>query len=418
MADRPLARRVVVTGIGLVTPVAVGTEETWQGLLAGRSGIAPITHFDATAYATHFGGEVRGFDVTRWMTSREAKTVDLFIQYAVAAASLAMEDSGLKVEGELAERVGCYVGAGLGGVATIEATCATLGQKGPRHGISPFFVTMIIVNLAPGQISIRFGLKGPNMSHVSACSTGAHAIGEAMRLIQYGDADAMVCGGAEAAVTPLGVGGFNSMRALSTRNEAPQQASRPFDGDRDGFVIAEGAGILVIEELEHARRRGARIYAELTGYAANADAHHITAPAPEGEGAQRCMKRALADARLAPADIGYINAHGTSTKMNDLNETLAIKKVFGDAARKLMISSTKSMTGHMLGAAGGVETAISALALHRGVIPPTINYTTPDPECDLDYVPNTSREMRVENVMSNSFGFGGTNACLVLSRFA
>jgi 3-oxoacyl-[acyl-carrier-protein] synthase II len=412
-----MARRVVLTGIGLVTPIGIGTEETWQGLLAGKSGIAPITHFDHSLFATHFAGEVKGFDVTKWITSRDAKNIDRFIQYAVAAADIAIKDSGLKIEGAFAERVGCYVGAGLGGVTSIEAACSTLTTKGPRHGISPFFVPMIIVNLAPGQISIRFGAKGPNFSHVSACSTGAHAIGEALRAVERGDADAMICGGTEATVSPLGVGGFNSMRALSTRNDAPQQASRPFDRDRDGFVIAEGAGIVVIEELEHAKARGAHIYAELTGYAANADAHHITAPAPEGEGAQRCMKLALKDAKLEPSEIGYINAHGTSTKMNDHNETLAIKKVFGDAARKVMVSSTKSMTGHMLGAAGGVETAICALVLARGAIPPTINYTTPDPECDLDYVPNTAREVRVQHVLTNSYGFGGTNASLILSRF-
>jgi len=411
-----MRRRIVLTGMGLVTPLAVGTEETWKALVAGQSGIGPITHFDSTNFATHFAGEVKGFDVTRWMSHREARNIDRFIQYAVASAALAIEDSGLKIEGEFAERVGCYVGAGLGGVASIEAACTTMAQKGPRHGISPFFVPMIIVNLAPGQISIRFGAKGPNFSHVSACSTGAHAIGEAMRCIERGDADAMICGGAEATVSALGVGGFNSMRALSTRNDAPQQASRPFDLDRDGFVIAEGAGIVVIEELEHAKARGAKIYAELTGYAANADAHHITSPAPEGEGAQRCMKLALKDARLTPADIGYINAHGTSTKINDSHETLAIKRVFGDAARKVMVSSTKSMTGHMLGAAGGVEAAICALAISRGVIPPTINYTTPDPECDLDYVPNSAREVRVDHVLTNSYGFGGTNASLVLSR--
>jgi 3-oxoacyl-[acyl-carrier-protein] synthase II len=412
-----MARRVVITGIGLVTPIAVGTEETWQGLLAGKSGIGPITHFDHSQFATHFAGEVKNFDVTRWIASRDAKNIDRFIQYAVAAAALALDDSGLKIEGEFAERVGCYVGAGLGGVSSIEIACATMAQKGPRHGISPFFVPMIIVNLAPGQISIRFGAKGPNFSHVSACSTGAHAIGEALRAIERGDADAMICGGTEATVSALGVGGFNSMRALSTRNEAPEAASRPFDKDRDGFVIAEGAGIVIIEELELAKKRGAKIYAELTGYAANADAHHITAPSPQGEGAQRCMKLALKDARLAPADIGYINAHGTSTKMNDATETLAIKAVFGDAARKVMVSSTKSMTGHMLGAAGGVETAICALAVARGAIPPTINYTTPDPGCDLDYVPNTAREVRVQHVLTNSYGFGGTNASLVLSRF-
>jgi 3-oxoacyl-[acyl-carrier-protein] synthase II len=411
-----MGRRVVVTGIGLVTPIAVGTEETWQGLLAGKSGIGPITHFDHTAFATHFAGEVKDFDPTRWMTSREVKSLDLFLQYAIAAGSMAIKDSGLEIKGEFAERVGCFVGAGLGGVATIEATCRTLWDKGPRYGISPFFVPMIIVNLAPGQISIRFGAKGPNMSQVSACSTGAHAIGDAARVIERGDADAMICGGTEATVSPLGVGGFNSMRALSTRNNDPQKASRPFDLDRDGFVIAEGAGVIVLEELEHAKARGAKIYAEVRGYALNADAHHITSPAPEGEGAQRCMRLALADAKLAKEDIGYINAHGTSTKVGDIAETMAIKKVFGDAARKLMVSSTKSMTGHMLGAAGGVETAFCALVISRGVVPPTINYTTPDPDCDLDYVPNTAREVRVQHALTNSFGFGGTNACLVLSR--
>jgi 3-oxoacyl-[acyl-carrier-protein] synthase II len=409
-------RRVVVTGIGLCTPVGIDTEETWSGLVQGRSGISPITRFDAGSFATKFAGEVKGFDPTRWMTSREAKQVDLFIQFAIAAGTMAMADSKLTIAGEMAERVGCYVGAGLGGLATLEATHANLAAKGPRHGISPFFVPQIIINLAPGQLSIRFGAKGPNMSHVSACSSSAHAIGEAMRTIQHGDADVMICGGAEATITALGVGGFNSMRALSTRNDAPSAASRPFDLDRDGFVIAEGAGILIIEELDHARSRGARIYAELCGYAANADAHHITAPAPEGEGAQRCMKLALRDAGWRPEDVGYINAHGTSTKMNDANETFAIKKVFGDHARKLMVSSTKSMTGHMLGAAGGVETAICALTIARGVVPPTINYTTPDPDCDLDYVPNTARKARVRRALTNSFGFGGTNACLALAE--
>ena len=409
-------RRVVITGVGLVTPVGIGTQETWQGLLEGRSGIGPITHFDVSNFATKFAGEIKNWDPTKWMTSREAKTIDLFIQYALAAGTMAMQDSKLEITGELAERVGCYVGAGLGGLTTLEATHTTLQAKGPRHGISPFFVPQIIINLAPGQLSIKFGAKGPNMSHVSACSTSAHAIGEAMRAIQHDDADVMICGGAEATVTPLGVGGFNSMRALSTRNEAPTEASRPFDNDRDGFVIAEGAGILIIEELDHARKRGAKIYAELAGYAANADAHHITAPAPEGEGAQRCMKLALKDAGWKPEDVVYINAHGTSTKMNDANETMAIKKVFGDHARRLMVSSTKSMTGHMLGAAGGVETAICALAIANGVVPPTINYTTPDPDCDLDYVPNTARKARVRRALSNSFGFGGTNACVALGE--
>jgi 3-oxoacyl-[acyl-carrier-protein] synthase II len=413
-----MARRVVVTGIGLITPLAVGTEETWQALIAGKSGIGPITHFDHSAFATHFAGEVKGFDPTRWVTSREVRSLDPFVQYAIGAGALAVADSGLEIKGAFAERVGCFVGAGLGGVTTIEATCKTLWEKGPRHGISPFFVPAIIVNLASGQISIRHGAKGPNLSQVSACSTGAHAIGDAFRVIVRGDADAMICGGTEATVTPLGVGGFNSMRALSTRNEAPQQASRPFDLDRDGFVIAEGAGVVVVEELEHAKARGARIYAEIKGYGLNADAHHITSPAPEGEGAQRCMKLALKDAQLEPHEIGYINAHGTSTKQGDAGETMAIKKVFGDHAKKLMVSSTKSMTGHMLGATGGAEAAFCALVLARGIVPPTINYTTPDPECDLDYVPNTAREVRVQNVLTNSFGFGGTNACLVLSRYA
>ena len=403
-----MSRRVVVTGIGLVTPLAVGTEETWQALLAGKSGIGPITHF---------AGEVKNFDPTRWVTSREARALDPFVQYAIAAGTLAVQDSGIKIEGEFQERVGCFVGAGLGGVTTIEATCKTLWEKGPRHGISPFFVPSIIVNLASGQLSIRHGAKGPNLSQVSACSTGAHAIGDALRVITRGEADAMICGGTEATVTPLGVGGFNSMRALSTRNDAPQQASRPFDLDRDGFVIAEGAGIVVLEELEHAKQRGARIYAELKGYGLNADAYHITSPAPEGEGAQRCMKLALADAKLTPSDIGYINAHGTSTKLGDAGETMAIKRVFGDAAKKLMVSSTKSMTGHMLGATGGAEAAFCALVISRGVVPPTINYTTPDPECDLDYVPNNAREVRVQHALTNSFGFGGTNACLILSRY-
>jgi 3-oxoacyl-[acyl-carrier-protein] synthase II len=413
-----MARRVVVTGVGLVTPVAVGTEETWQGLLAGKSGIGPITHFDHTKFATHFAGEVKNFDPTRWMTSRESKQVDCFIQYAIAAAALAVEDSGIEIKGEFAERVGCFVGAGLGGVTTIETTCKTLWEKGPRHGISPFFVPMIIVNLAPGQISIRHGAKGPNVSQVSACSTGAHAIGDAFRVIERGDADAMICGGTEATVSPLGVGGFNSMRALSTRNDAPQQASRPFDKDRDGFVIAEGAGVFVIEELEHAKKRGAKIYAELKGYGVSSDAHHMVQPAENGEGAQRCMRAALRDAEIDASTVGYINAHGTSTGQGDIAETVAVKTVFGDHARKLAMSSTKSMTGHTLGAAGGIEAAFAVLALERGILPPTINYETPDPACDLDYVPNQAREVRVHAALSNSFGFGGTNATLIFTRYS
>jgi 3-oxoacyl-[acyl-carrier-protein] synthase II len=412
-----MSRRVVITGIGMISPLGVGTEENWQGLLAGRSGIGRITKFDTTNFATQIAGEVNGFDPIRWIAARESKSMDVFVQFAVAAGAMAVEDSGLKIEGEFAERVGVFVGAGLGGITTIERTHDSLREKGPRHGISPFFVPGIIINLAPGQISIRHGAKGPNYSHVSACSTGTHAIGDAMRLIKHGYADAMICGGTEATITPLGVGGFNAARALSTNNADPAGASRPFDKDRDGFVMSEGAGIIMLEELEHAKARGAKIYAEMLGYAANSDAHHITAPAPEAEGAQRCMKLALNDASLRPEDIDYINAHGTSTKMNDMNESIAVKKVFGDHARKVMVSSTKSMTGHMLGAAGGIETAICALTVSRGVVAPTINYTTPDPDCDLDYVPNTAREVPVRTALSNSFGFGGTNACLILGRY-
>jgi 3-oxoacyl-[acyl-carrier-protein] synthase II len=411
-------RRVVITGIGLVTPLGVGIEENWTALLAGKSGAGPITQFDASAFATKFACEVKGFDPTRWIDKRDVKNLDRFLHFAIAAGYMALEDAGLplKLEGEAAERAGCYVGAGLGGVATIERTHDTLREKGPRHGFSPYFVPSIIVNLGPGQLSIRHNLRGPNMSHVSACSTGAHSIGEAARVVQFGTCDIMLAGGTESTITPLGVGGFNAMRALSTHNQAPERASRPFDAGRDGFVIAEGAGIVVLEELSHARRRGARIYGELAGYGATADAHHITSPAPDGEGAQRCMRAALRDAKLPPSAIGYINAHGTSTKYNDATETKAVKAVFGDHARKLAMSSTKSMTGHLLGAAGGVETAYAALALQRNVFPPTINYQTPDPECDLDYVPNRPREARVDAVLSNSFGFGGTNATLILTR--
>jgi 3-oxoacyl-[acyl-carrier-protein] synthase II len=414
-----MRRRVVVTGVGLVTPVGIGTEETWQALLAGRSGIAPITRFDASRFSTRIAGEVKGFEPTRWMGAREARTTlaDPFIQYAIAAGAMAMSDSGLTIEGELCERVGCFVGSGMGGLGTIEATHKSFLEKGPRHGISPFFATQLIINLAAGHLAMKYNAKGPSYAQVSACSSGANAIGDAFRAIQRDDVDVMICGGTEAVVTPLGVGGFCAMRALSTRNDAPAEASRPFDLDRDGFLLAEGAGILVLEEMEHAKRRSARCYAELSGYGANADAYHVTAPAPEGEGAQRCMRLALKDASRAPSDIDYINAHGTSTNLNDATETLAIKRVFGEHARRLMVSSTKSMTGHLLGAAGGVEAAFCALALARGQVPPTINYTTPDPACDLDYVPNAARDARFRHAMSTSFGFGGTNACLVFSAF-
>jgi 3-oxoacyl-[acyl-carrier-protein] synthase II len=413
-------RRVVITGIGLITPVGNDREATWQALLAGKSGAGPITLFDAKDYASKFACEVKGWDPSPFFDKREVKHLDRFLQFGVAASMMAMEDAGLpgrRVPEGAEDAWGVYIGAGLGGVKTIEDTHDTGRAKGPRYGFSPYFVTDIIINMIPGLVSIRTGARGPNMSHVSACSTGAHSIGEAMRAIRHGYADGMIAGGAEATITMLGVGGFNAMRAMSTRNDAPEKASRPFDKDRDGFVIAEGAGVVVLEELEAARRRGARIYAEVAGYGANADAHHITAPAPEGIGAQRCIKAALADARLAPSAIGYVNAHGTSTEFNDKNETAAIKAVMGEHARKLAMSSTKSMTGHMLGAAGAVEAGICALAIQRGVLPPTINYETPDPECDLDYVPNQAREVGVDAALSNSFGFGGTNAALVLTRF-
>jgi 3-oxoacyl-[acyl-carrier-protein] synthase II len=412
-----MKRRVVVTGIGLVTPLAVGREESWAALVEGRSGIGPITQFDTKDFATKIAGEVREFDPTRWIDKREAKSQDRFLHFALAASQMAMDDSGLRITDENGERVGAFIGAGLGGVNTIERTHAALLEKGPRRGMSPYFVPMIIVNMAPGLVSIRFGLRGPSLSHVSACSTGAHSIGEAARVIERGDADAMVAGGCEATVTPLGVGGFNAMRALSTRNEEPTRASRPFDLDRDGFVIAEGAGILVLEELEHARARGATIYAELKGYGLSSDAHHMVQPPENGEGAQRCMKAALKDAQIDPADIGYINAHGTSTKQGDIAEVIAVKTVFGEHARRLAMSSTKSMTGHMLGAAGGVEAAFAALAVQRGVLPPTINLERPDPACDLDFVPNQARPVQVKAALSNSFGFGGTNASLLFTRF-
>jgi 3-oxoacyl-[acyl-carrier-protein] synthase II len=411
-------RRVVVTGIGLVSPLGIGIEDNWRALLAGKSGIGPITLFDTTDFATKFAGEVKSFDPLQFIDDkREAKWMDRFLHFGYAAARLAIEDSGIVVTEENAERIGAYIGSGLSGVATIERTHAALMEKGPRRGISPYFVPAIIVNMSPGLVTIRWGMKGPNMSHVSACSTGAHSIGEAMRLIQRGDADAMVAGGTEATVTPLGVGGFNAMRAMSTRNDAPEKASRPWDIDRDGFVMGEGAGVLMLEELELAKKRGARIYAELIGYGASSDAHHMVQPPDSGEGAQRCMRIALKDAKVDPSLVGYVNAHGTSTPQGDIAETLAVKAVFGDHAKKLMVSSTKSMTGHMLGAAGGVEAAFSILALQRNAIPPTINLDNQDPACDLDYVPNTAREARCDIALSNSFGFGGTNATLVVKRF-
>jgi 3-oxoacyl-[acyl-carrier-protein] synthase II len=412
-----MERRVVVTGIGLVTPLGIGRDETWTALVNGKSGIGPITQFDTTDFATKFAGEVKGFDPTLWIEKREAKNLDRFLQLGIVASLMAAKDANFTVDERNAERVGVYVGAGLGGVATIEKTHSLLNEKGPRRGMSPYFVPMIIVNMVPGLVSIKLGAKGPNFSHVSACSTGAHSIGEAMRAIQRGDCDAMFAGGCEATITPLGVGGFNAMRALSTRNEEPLRASRPFDLDRDGFVIAEGAGVLVLEELEAAKARGAHIYCELVGYGASSDAHSMVQPPDGGEGAQRCMKLAMRDAKLDPARVNYINAHGTSTKQGDIAETVAVKTVFGDHAKKLAMSSTKSMTGHTLGAAGGIEAAFAVLAIERNLIPPTINLEKPDPECDLDYVPNQARESRCDVALSNSFGFGGTNATLIFQRF-
>ncbi len=414
-------RRVVVTGTGLITALGTGTEKNWQAILAGKSGIAPITRFDVARLDTRFAGEVKDFQPEQFIDKREARRMDLFAQYALAAAEMAVKESGLpigadKPHGYANERVGVIVGSGIGGIASLEEQ----HKKGLEKGfdrLSPFFIIQMIINMAPGLISIRYGAKGPNWSPVSACATSAHAIGEAWKSIKLGECDAVIAGGAEAAITPLAMGGFSVMKALSTRNDDPAKASRPFDKDRDGFVMGEGAGILVVEELEHAKKRGANILAELVGYGANSDANHVTAPAPEGEGAARCMRLALASAGMNPEEVGYINAHGTSTPYNDANESKAIKTVFGAHARKLAVSSTKSMTGHMLGAAGGAEAVLSILALMRGVLPPTINYATPDPDCDLDYVPNQPREIRVDAAMSNSFGFGGTNAVLLFRRF-
>jgi 3-oxoacyl-[acyl-carrier-protein] synthase II len=408
-------RRVVVTGMGVVCPVGIGLEETWKGLVAGKSGIGPITQFDASSFPTRIAGEVRGFEPEKWMEKKEIRRNDRFIQFALVASDMAVSDAGLDMAKEDAERVGCIIGAGIGGLATIEENKDILREKGLKR-ISPFFIPALIINLAPGQVSIRYGMKGPNYSPVSACATGNHSIGDALMYIERDMADVMVAGGCEATITPLGIGGFCAARAMSERNDAPEKASRPFDKARDGFVAAEGAGILVLEEYEHARRRGARIYAELCGFGATADANHVTAPAPEGEGGQRAMRMAIRDAGLTPERIGYVNTHGTSTPQGDVAECQAIRKVFGDAARSLSISSTKSMTGHMLGAAGGAEAVFSIMALHTGVIPPTINVEEQDPECALDVTPNVARERRVDAVLTNSFGFGGTNAVLCFKR--
>ena len=410
-------RRVVLTGVGLVSPLGIGTEPTWQGLLAGRSGAGPITLFDASQHAAKFACEVKGFDPLTWVDKKDVKKMDRFIQFAIAAADFAMKDSGLVVDKANDEMIGVYVGSGIGGFATIEREHTTLMESGPRR-ISPFFIPAAIVNLASGWISIRTGAKGPNSATCTACTTSAHAVGDSFRLIQRGDADAMIAGGSEAAITPLGVGGFAAMRALSTRNDAPEKASRPFDKERDGFVIGEGSGIVILEELEHARRRGAHIYCELVGYGMSSDAYHISAPCEDGDGAMRVMKKTIQDAKVDPSVVDYVNVHGTSTPHGDRVEVLAIKRVFGEEkARKMAISSTKSMTGHLLGAAGGLEAGITALALRDQVIPPTINYENPDPECDLDCVPNTARKAKLTYALSNSFGFGGTNGALLFKRF-
>ncbi|HEX7810067.1 MAG TPA: beta-ketoacyl-ACP synthase II [Thermoanaerobaculia bacterium] len=408
-------RRVVVTGLGMISPLGIGNEATWQGLVEGRSGIGRITKFDASAYTSQIAGEVRGFDPEQWIEKKEVKKSDTFIHYALAAATMAATDAGLEMAKEDGDRVGVVIGSGIGGLPLIEEMHRKLLERGPSR-ISPFFIPGLIVNLAAGQISIKFGAKGPSSAPATACATGAHAIGDASRIIRHDEADVMFAGGSEAVITPLALGGFAAMRALSTRNDDPEHASRPWDADRDGFVMGEGAGILILEEREHALARGANIYCELTGYGMSSDAYHITSPAEDGDGMVRVMLRALKDAGLRPQDIQYINAHGTSTPVGDKTETIAIKRVFGEDASKVAISSTKSMTGHLLGAAGGLESAIAAMTVKTGIIPPTINYTTPDPECDLDYVPNTARKMDVSHVLSNSFGFGGTNATLIFSK--
>jgi 3-oxoacyl-[acyl-carrier-protein] synthase II len=405
-----------VTGLGLITPLGTGIQKTWEGICKGASGIDRITTFDTSEFPVQIAGEVKDFNAEDFIERKEIKKMDVFIQYALSAGSMAIEDAGLKITEENADRVGVIVGAGIGGIQTIERYHSVLLENGQRR-ISPFFIPMLITNLAAGQISIRFGARGPNSCVTTACAAGTHAIGDSFKIIQRGDADAMIAGGSESAITPLTIAGFANMKALSSRNDSPQKASRPFDVERDGFVIAEGAGIIVLEELEVALARRAKIYAEVIGYGMTADAYHMTAPDPEGRGVVNCMRVALRDAGIAPEAVNYINAHGTSTPYNDKHETSAIKHVFGEHVHQLAVSSTKSMTGHLLGAAGGVEAAFCALALSEGIVPPTINYEHPDPECDLDYVPNHARHIDLENVISNSFGFGGTNACIVLKKY-
>jgi 3-oxoacyl-[acyl-carrier-protein] synthase II len=412
-----LERRVVITGVGLITPLGIGVEETWSALCAGKSGIGEITRFNASAYDTRIAGEVKGFNAEDFMPRKEARRMETFISYAVAATRMAMEDSGLVIDERNAGRVGVLTGCGLGGLNMLEITAHTVDTKGPQR-VSPFFIPMLIGNMAPGMISIMFGAKGPNSSVATACAAGSHAVGDAFEAVKYGRADAMITGGVESVITRTCIAGFGAMKALSTRNDDPQKASRPFDRDRDGFVVGEGSGILIIESLEHALERGARIYAEIVGYGMSGDGYHITSPPPDGEGASRCIQAALDNAGIQPHQIGYINAHGTSTPLNDLYETRAIKATFGDVAGKVAISSTKSMTGHLLGGSGGIETVFTALSIWNKILPPTINLDNPDDECNLDYIPNVARQAEVEYAMSNSFGFGGTNASLILKRYS
>lgn len=411
-----MKRRVVVTGIGIISPLGTGIEKNWKGIIEGRSGIRRITRFDAANFPVQIAGEVPDFNPEVFIEKKEIKKMDTFIQYALAASILAVQDAGLEVTSENAERVGVYIGSGIGGLPAIEHWHTILKEKGPDR-VTPFFIPMVLINLASGQVSIKFGAKGPNSCAVTACATGTHSIGDAFRIIQNGDADVMIAGGAESTISPLCIAGFSAMKALSTNNNEPQKASRPFDKNRDGFIVAEGAGILVLEDMETAKKRGARIYAEIVGYGMTSDAFHMTTPAPEGEGAARCMTAAIKSAGINTGAVDYINAHGTSTYYNDLYETIAVKKVFKDHAKKLAISSTKSMTGHLLGAAGGVEAVFTALAIYHSIMPPTTNYDIPDPECDLDYVPNKPKEKKIHIAISNSFGFGGTNGVLVFKRF-
>jgi 3-oxoacyl-[acyl-carrier-protein] synthase II len=411
-----LRRRVVVTGVGLVIPTGIGVAEAWKNVCEGKSGIGPLTRFEAENFETRIAGEVKGFTPEKYIQKKEIKKMDLFVQYTLAAAKEAMEDAQLKITSENSEQVGVIVGTGLGGLPTLEETHKVLLEKGPSR-ITPFFIPKLIANMASGQIAIQYGAKGPNTCLVTACATGAHCIGDAFRAIQYGDAEAIITGGTEANITPLTIGGFNAMKALSTRNDEPEKASRPFEKNRTGFVVSEGAGILILEELEFARKRGAKIYGEVVGYGYTGDAYHIAAPSPDGDGAIRCMRMAIRDARIRPEDIDTINAHGTSTVLNDATETVAIKAVFGDYAKKIPISATKSMTGHLLGAAGSTEAIFTLLSIRDGILPPTINYEEPDPECDLDYVPNVARKSAIRIAMSNAFGFGGTNATLIFQKF-